>query len=495
MGLGAGRVVEALVGVGAEIIALGLEQIGGETFAAVGVEEGEGGAEGGDGDAFLGGNRDNGAPRAVRGLYSLAEERIEQEVGQLGIFIEGFFDFAQKDAADDAAAAPHEGDAAVVEVPVVFLRRSAHEHVALGVGDDFRGVERTTDVFDDFFVIAFDGGLGAFELFGSGDAFVFKRGDAAGVHGFGNEGDGDAEFLGGNHGPFAGAFLAGGVEDFVHEGLAVGVFEGEDVAGDFDQIGVEFALVPVGEDLVHLVGAHAEAGFEQVVGFADELHVAVFDAVVDHFDVMAGAVFADPIAAGGAILDFGGDLLENLLDVGPGGGRTAGHNARAVPRALFAAGNAGADVEQALGLDVFGPAHGVLEERIAAVNDDVAGFEMREQVLDELIHGGAGLDHEHDAARLLEQAGQFLEGMSADDVSAFGFLVEKVVHLRDGAIESDHGEAVVVHVEDEVLAHDGEADECDVSFGVHNVSNRAIGDAGRFPASFSGWAKRPGSFH
>src|ERR1043166_6003614 len=96
MGLGAGRVVEALVGVGAEIIALGLEQIGGGTFAAVGVEEGEGGAEGGDGDAFLGGNRDNGAPRAVRGLYSLAEERIEQEVGQLGIFIEGFFDFARK---------------------------------------------------------------------------------------------------------------------------------------------------------------------------------------------------------------------------------------------------------------------------------------------------------------------------------------------------------------------------------------------------------------
>ena len=99
---------------------------------------------------------------------------------------------------------------------------------------------------------------------------------------------------------------------------------------------------------VHFVGGHAEAGLHQVVGFADELHVAVFDAVVDHLDVMAGAVFADPIAAGRAVLDFGGDALENILHVRPRGGRAAGHDARAMARAFFAAGNAGADVEQAL---------------------------------------------------------------------------------------------------------------------------------------------------
>ena len=69
---------------------------------------------------------------------------------------------------------------------------------------------------------------------------------------------------------------------------------------------------------MHLVGAQAEAGLHEVVGFADELHVAVFDAVVDHFDVMAGAVLAHPIAAGGAVLDLGGDRLEDVLDVRPG---------------------------------------------------------------------------------------------------------------------------------------------------------------------------------
>ena len=97
------------------------------------------------------------------------------------------------------------------------------------------------------------------------------------------------------------------------------------------------------------------------------------------------------------------------LTCGQAGGRAAGHDARAAAGAFFAAGDAGADVEQALGLDVFGAADRVLEEGVAAVNDDVAGFEVGEEVVDELVHGLAGFDHEHDAARLLEEGDHFLD--------------------------------------------------------------------------------------
>ena len=114
--------------------------------------------------------------------------------------------------------------------------------------------------------------------------------------------------------------MAGGVEDLLDERLAVGVLEAEDVASDLNEVGVELALVPLGKNLVHLIGAHAQAGLHQVIGFADELHVAVFDAVVDHLDVVARAVFAHPIAAGHPVIDLGGDLLEDVLHVGPGSG-------------------------------------------------------------------------------------------------------------------------------------------------------------------------------
>ncbi len=63
----------------------------------------------------------------------------------------------------------------------------------------------------------------------------------------------------------------------------------------------------------------------------------------------------------------------------------------------------------------------------------------------------------------LQQADHFLDGVRADDVGALGFVGEEIVHLGDGAVEGHDGEAVVVHVQNEVLAHDGQADQCDVS--------------------------------
>src|ERR1019366_8367303 len=194
---------------------------------------------------------------------------------------------------------------------------------------------------------------------------------------------------------------------------------------------------------------------------------AILDAVVDHLDVMARAVFAHPIAAGRAVLDLGGDLLEYVLRVRPGGRRTARHDARPAPGAFLAAGNTGADVEQTLGLDVFRPANRVHEEGVAAVNEDVPGFEGGDDVVDEFVHRLARLHHEHDAAGLLQQADHFLDGVGADDIGALGFFVEEVVHLGDGAVVSGHSEPVVVHVQDQILAHNGQPNYSNISFRFH----------------------------
>ena len=136
-------------------------------------------------------------------------------------------------------------------------------------------------------------------------------------------------------------------------------------------------------------------------------------------------------------------------------------------RAFFTAGNAGPDVEQPLAFDIFRPAIGVFEERVAAVDDDVAGFEARKELLDEFVHGLTSFDHDHDAAGFLEEADHFLNRMRADDMGAFGFFGDKFVHFGDGAVEGDHRVAVVVHVEDEILAHDGQTNQCNVRFRFH----------------------------
>ena len=92
------------------------------------------------------------------------------------------------------------------------------------------------------------------------------------------------------------------------------------------------------------------------------------------------------------------------------------------------------------------------------------------QLLDEIVHRLAGLHHQHHPARRFEQADQFLDGVGADDLRALGLVGEEIVHLGDGAVVDRHGEAVVVHVQNQVLAHHGQADQADVRLGFHCFS-------------------------
>ena len=54
---------------------------------------------------------------------------------------------------------------------------------------------------------------------------------------------------------------------------------------------------------------------------------------------------------------------------------------------------------------------GVGEERVAAVDQDVAGLEMGQQLVDHLVDRLAGLDHDDDGARLGQRGDEFLQGL------------------------------------------------------------------------------------
>ena len=296
--------------------------------------------------------------------------------------------------------------------------------------------------------------------------------------------------------PLAGALLAGGVQNLVNQRLAVGILLGKNVGGNLDQIAVEHALVPLLEHLVHFVRGHAEVIAHQLVGFADQLHIAVLDAVVNHLHEVTRAVFANPVAAGLAV-HVRADGLEDGLDIRPRLGRAAGHHARALQRALFAAGNAGADVVQTLALHVRGAAGGVREVAVAAVDDDVAGFENLQKLLDHVVDGFAGLDHHHNLARLGKVMRQLLDGVAADDVLALRAAFHKVGHLGGGAVENSNGESLGFHVHNQIFAHNGEADQTDIRKLGHNsnlllyVCRCLSASRGRCPSTRTRPALRP----
>ena len=162
--------------------------------------------------------------------------------------------------------------------------------------------------------------------------------------------------------------------------------------------------------------------------------------------------------------------LENLLHQRPRLGAAAGHHRRTEPRAFFAARHARADEEHALALQVLGAADGIRKVRVAAIDDQVAGFQVRQQHFDEIVHRLPRLHHQHDLARPLQQPHHLFDRMRADDgLAALGGIVEEFVHFRNRAIVGHYRLTVIVHIEDEILTHHGEADQCDICGWFHAI--------------------------
>ena len=151
---------------------------------------------------------------------------------------------------------------------------------------------------------------------------------------------------------------------------------------------------------------------QNIVGFRDELHVAVFDSVVDHFDEVSRASLAD-VGNAGAVLDLGGDFVEDVLDVGVGMVGPTGHEGGAVACAVFAAGDAHAEVEEAFVGDEVHAALGVLVPLVAAVDDAVAGVEVVGEGGDGVVDWGAGLDEDDDGSGALEGENEVARGVLA----------------------------------------------------------------------------------
>ena len=59
--------------------------------------------------------------------------------------------------------------------------------------------------------------------------------------------------------------------------------------------------------------------------------------------------------------------------------------------------------------------------------------------------------------------------MGSLNLSSLGLSGQEFIHLGNCAVVGHDGDTVVVHVENQVLAHDRQADQCDVSSGVAHV--------------------------
>ena len=101
---------------------------------------------------------------------------------------------------------------------------------------------------------------------------------------------------------------------------------------------------------------------------------------------------------------------------------------------------------------------------------------MGKERVNHLVDSVASLDHKHGAAGTLEEGDEFLHGMGSDNLGAFRLVVDEFVDLGDCPIENGHLVAVVVHIQDQILAHYGQPDQSDVTTCLH-ISPVRFGNA------------------
>ena len=125
--------VDAFVRVCAEIVALRLQQIGRQSLGTITVEIVERSAHRRYRDAVHRSVGHDASPTCLSRQYLLFEERVKQQVGEVGMLIERLFDFSEESRTDDASPALHQGDAAIVQLPSVCFGGFAHQGIALSI--------------------------------------------------------------------------------------------------------------------------------------------------------------------------------------------------------------------------------------------------------------------------------------------------------------------------------------------------------------------------
>ncbi len=92
--------------------------------------------------------------------------------------------------------------------------------------------------------------------------------------------------------------------------------------------------------------------------------------------------------------------------------------------------------------------------------------QKRDEGFDDGIHRTTGLDHDHDLARGGEGVHEVFQGVLADKFLA-GVLADEFVGDGGGAVVNRDLESAGFHVENEILAHDGQTDESEIAIA-HN---------------------------
>ncbi|SSN10068.1 Uncharacterised protein [Klebsiella pneumoniae] len=151
------------------------------------------------------------------------------------------------------------------------------------------------------------------------------------------------------------------------------------------------------------------------------------------------------------------DLLQNRSNQLIGFFLPTRHDGRPFQSPLFTTGNTSTDKVKTFGRQLTITTDGVLEEGVAAINDDVAFFEVRLQGIDGAVGASPGLHHQQDTTWCFEGFNELLYGVVRNKLLAWVFG-NHFFGLFTGAVENGDGITTAFDVERKVAPHHSHTD-------------------------------------
>ena len=171
--------ISTLICMRAEIVTLRLNQVSRQYSGTIAIVVGNSRREGGNRNTILHSVCNHIAQRLLIIIGDLLEVRRQQQVGNTRILLIGISDLLQELSTDDAACTEDFSNFAVVQIPVVFIRRSTELGETLSVRDDFAQIESATNFLNELCFITSSLRVRPGKNFRSSNTLVFQGGDIA----------------------------------------------------------------------------------------------------------------------------------------------------------------------------------------------------------------------------------------------------------------------------------------------------------------------------
>ncbi len=247
-------------------------------------------------------------------------------------------------------------------------------------------------------------------------------------------------------GPLTGTLVCCFIKNDINEVFTLFILLGEDIFGNVDQVAAQLAFVPFGEGLRQLFIGERQTAFQHRIGFGNQLHVAILDAVMNHLHIMASAISTDIGDTRLTVFSNRGNLLQNRSNKFIGFFLATRHDGRPFQSSLFTTGNTCTDKVKTFGRQFTVTTDGVLEEGVAAINDDVAFIEVRLKGIDGAVGASPSLHHQQDTTWCFKGFNKLLYCVVRDQFLA-GVFGNYFIGLFTGAVENGDGIAAAFDVE------------------------------------------------